>query len=158
MANAEADSILSRGGNLRLTPTMSARLGSVLAPLGLIVVASTLGSWNRQQGLVLVLVGVVLAAVVFAIHLRSFVTVVGSTLRWRNGLRTREVSLEQVDLPRRTGSSFNDRLVVPVAGRDALSLYARSWGAGPLDSLERRLVENARVLRPRARAAGRGGA
>lgn len=150
MSGSDAASVLSRGGNLRLTPPLTNLLGSVLGPLALAMVgARAIG--EPYEGWLL-LVTVLAAALVFALRSRSFVTVVGSMLRWRGWGRVREVSLAEVDLPQRSGGVLNDRLVVRVGSRAALTLYRREWGRAALDSLEERLRYNARVARPRAQS------
>jgi hypothetical protein len=146
----EAASILSRGGNVRVVMSLGSVLASVLAPMAL-----ALGGLSRIDGgpartwpLFVLLVLVAIAA--FTIQSRAFVTVTGGVLRWRTGFRTHEVSLLDVDRPVRSGG-WTDRLIVPMRGRRPLSLWARSWGRPALDSVQQRLLYNARIGRPRAR-------
>lgn len=148
----DPDSILARGGTLRLSPPLATLIGSVLAPLAMAMVGARLVGVHHV-GWLMVVAGF-LAVVSFTLSSRSFVSVVGSALRWRIWGRTHEVSLAEVDLPLRTGGSFNDRLVVRVGQRRGFTLYVRVWGVAALDDLEARLIYNARVARPRASAAG----
>jgi hypothetical protein len=155
MTGDDVDSILARGGTLRETPALSYRLGSVLAPVGLAVGAAAVGQWPRPVGLALIGAVVLLGVLVLVLHSRSFVAVVGPTLRWRLWGRTHEVSLARVDLPVRLGGSFDDRLLVVVEGRRRATLYGRVWGPQALNGVEQRLRYNIRVARPAAVAAMR---
>jgi hypothetical protein len=148
---SDLDSILARGGTLRVTTPLGYRVGSVVVPLALALIgARAIG--DRAYVPWLVLVAAVAAVVAFALSSRSFVAVVGSTLRWRLWGRTHEASLAEVDLPVRARVLTDDRLSVMVRGRKAFSMYGRVWGPAALDDVEARLRYNARVARPRARA------
>lgn len=147
----DAESILARGGNLRLTPPIGRRVG-MLAPLAISLIAIRMIDGGRA--VTLWLVGLVLVGAIVALvsYSRMFLTVVGPVLRWRTAFRVHEVSLADVDMPIRHSDLGGGSLVVPTADR-RIVLYARLWGTDALDSLESRLTYNARVARPRASAA-----
>lgn len=148
---SDVDSILARGGSLRITTPLGYRFGSVVVPLALALIgARAIG--DRAYLPWLVLVAALAAVVAFALSSRSFVAVVGSTLRWRLWGRIHEASLAEVDLPVRERALTDDRLVVRVRGRKAFTMYGRVWGTAALDDVEVRLRYNARVARPHARA------
>lgn len=155
VATGEAASILARGGNLRVITPLSTRFGAVLPPIALSLVGLRAidGGPGRTWPLLVVLLAA--AVLAFVIHSRAFVTVTGGVLRWRTGFRTHEVSLLDVDRPLRAGG-WNDRLIVPMAGRRPLTLWVRVWSGAALDSVQERLLYNVRVGRPRAQRASSG--
>lgn len=149
MGSDDAGSILSRGGNLRLSPPVSRRLG-MLAPLTIALISIRLVDGGRT--LTMALLGIMLASGIAAlvVYSRAFVSVVGPVMRWRTGVRVEEVSLALVGMPQRVGGLGGNRLFIPLEGRRAVTLHGRLWGGYALDSLEQRLAYNARIARPRA--------
>lgn len=156
MVSSEAASALSRGGNLRLAPSASNVIGMVAASAALSLVGLRAMSVSRAWGLVLLAVLLCAVVVALILHSRVFVRVTGPTLQWRDfGRRAREVSLATVDMPRRSPGLGGGSLEIWADGARVLTMSARQWGKPALETLEARLLYNARVGRPAAVAADR---